>query len=159
MKTVRRMAVIAALSLASGILANQFMNDGIPWRLLVPSMPGRPAAARIRMVDAEKAFDLLHRAGVRFLDVRTPDEFRIDHIPGAVNVPFISFFRHPAKILQPPPRPDETIVVYDFESGSRKARMAAQWLARNRFTGAAVLYPGFSGWLETGRPVERGNRP
>lgn len=38
------------------------------------------------LVSARKALELL-KSGAKVIDVRTPEEFRRDHLPGAVNVP------------------------------------------------------------------------
>ncbi len=148
------MVVLVAASLAIGILFNQFLDDGIPWRLLVPA-GGRPP--RVRYMDVESAFEAsLHQSAV-FLDVRSPSEFAVDRIPGAVNAPFGAFFRHPSGFT--PADRTLKIVVYDFESGSRKARLVAQWLVRGGYSNTAMFYPGLSGWLETGKPVEKGGAP
>lgn len=40
-----------------------------------------------RVINAD---DALHTPGVVFIDTRSPDEFRHDHIPGSVNIPILS---------------------------------------------------------------------
>jgi rhodanese-related sulfurtransferase len=157
MKSFRRMAVLAAASLAFGILINQFLDDGIPWRLLVPALPGHRAAARAGTMDVETAFALSRQEQVAFLDIRTPSEFSVDRIPGATSAPFTAFFRRPSDFM--PVDRTGRVVVYDFEPGSKKARLVTQWLVREGFSRVTMLYPGFSGWLETGKPAEKGKRP
>ena len=154
MKILRRIAVLAVLSLVAGLSINAFVPDGIPWRLLVPSL-GRPSRFdRIVIINADIAADAAAREPVLFLDVRPAVDFRIDRIPGAKSAPFQAFFRHPSKYL--PDHREALIIVYDFESGSKKARLVAQWIARQGFHRVRMLHTGFSEWIESGKPVERG---
>jgi rhodanese-related sulfurtransferase len=148
------MVVLIAASLVIGISINQFLDDGIPWRLLIPA-GGRPP--RVRYMDVESAFEAALPKNAVFLDVRSPSEFGVDRIPGAVSAPFGDFFRHPSDFT--PADRTMRIVVYDFEPGSRKARLAAQWLVRRGYSNTVMLYPGLSGWIETGKPVEKGGMP
>ncbi|HEX9933647.1 MAG TPA: hypothetical protein VGB38_00515, partial [bacterium] len=76
MKILRRIAVLAVLSLVAGLSINAFVPDGIPWRLLVP-FPGRPSRFdRIVIINADIAADAAAREPVLFLDVRPAVDFR-----------------------------------------------------------------------------------
>lgn len=80
------------------------------------------------------------------LDVRTPEEFRDQRIPGAVNIPLQSLERRLAELPQ-----DQTIVLY-CRSGNRSAT-AANILAR---AGYESVYDmgGIIAWNAAGLPVE-----
>ena len=84
--------------------------------------------------------------GPLFLDVRTPVEFGISHIPGSVNVPLGLLEKHTGQIAQKLPR--DTVVI--CRSGARSTR-AAQLLAGEQRTGDVVLTGGIEAWRTAGR--------
>ena len=57
--------------------------------------------------------------GARLVDVRTPEEFAVEHIPGAVNIPVQDLDRRMGE-LEPKEQP---VVVY-CQSGNRSGRAA-----------------------------------
>ena len=154
MKTIIRMAVIGSVSLIIGLLVNPFLDEGIPWRLLAPMNMDPVKQARITYYDAATAVSVSEGKAVFFIDIRPQGDYRLDHIPHAANMPFVDFFRKPARFLLPDQ--GTTVIVYDFEFGSKRARILARYLIQKGFTQAGMLYPGFSEWLESGYPVEKG---
>ncbi len=80
------------------------------------------------------------------VDVRTPEEFRGGHIPGAVNIPLQSLQSRLSELPQ-----DETVVLY-CRSGNRSAD-AARILER---AGYESVYDmgGIIAWNAAGLPVE-----
>jgi rhodanese-related sulfurtransferase len=154
MKTILRMAILASGSFLIGLLVNPFLNEGIPWRLLVPTNINRIQQARITYYDAITATRISEEKTTLFIDIRPKADFRLDHIPRATSMPFVEYFRKPARFLLPDQ--ETTVIVYDFEFGSRKARILARYLARKGFAQVGVLYSGFSEWIQSGFPVEKG---
>ena len=77
-------------------------------------------------VDVPSA-DKLMAAGVTVLDVRTAEEFRAGHLPGALNIPFDEVAKRHAEV-GPPATP---VLVY-CKSGRRSA-VAAQELKKAGF--------------------------
>ncbi len=152
MKTFKRLLLLGFISLTVGILVNQFMNEGIPWRLLIPYKTDRFAKARISLYDAETAYRISSENPTVFIDIRPKTDFKVDRIPGAKNMPFVEYFRKPSRL--PVTDKNGTVIVYDFEFGSKRARLFAQALARRGFVQVNILYSGFSGWIQAGLPVE-----
>jgi len=74
------------------------------------------------------------------LDVRTPEEFRERHIPGAVNVPNESIGAAEPEVL---PEKDQLILVY-CRSGNR-SKQASQKLAAMGYTNV-VEFGGINDW-------------
>jgi phage shock protein E len=81
------------------------------------------------------------------LDVRTPEEFRAGHIPGAINVPHEQVAGRRAELAAP-----NGVVVYCMRGP--RARVAEQALLASGATGVARLDGGFSAWQAAGLPVE-----
>jgi rhodanese-related sulfurtransferase len=84
------------------------------------------------------------------LDVRTPQEFRGGHVPGAVNVPHTELT---ARLGEIETARESGIVVY-CESG-RRAATAADVLVGAGFEDVRHLDGDMSGWRAAGLPVER----
>ena len=148
------MLVLSAAALAAGFAVNQVNDQGIPWRLLVPAFSRDRIPARLGYLSVETMQHLLESEGAMVWDIRPADDYRIDHIPNAESVPFIDFLRRPARY--PLPDRKDVLIVYDFEPGSPRARILGRWLVRQGLVQTRMLYPGFSGWLEAGLPVEKG---
>lgn len=87
------------------------------------------------------------------LDARTPLEYAVSHLKGAVRIdPRAPSLRTVAAI----PR-DTSVVVY-CTIGYRSARVA-QWLRRQGFHSVYDLAGGLFTWANEGRPMEAGGRP
>lgn len=124
-----------------------------------PSAPtAAPAAASApapqpALPDMSQATLLEHQAKhaehLFVLDVRSPEEFREGHIPGAVNVPYDQIA---ARIAEVPKNKD--VVLY-CRSG-RRAGIAADVLAANGYTRLSHLEGDMPAWIAQGRPVVEG---
>ena len=86
---------------------------------------------------------------VRLIDVRTPGEYRGEHVPGAESMPLD---RLDAEALK---RSNGTPVFLLCRSGKR-ASAAHEQLAASGLTGLHVVEGGLEAWEKAGLPVERG---
>ena len=93
-----------------------------------------------------------HEGAPLFLDVRTPVEFGISHVPGSINAPLALIEKHTRQIGQLLPR--DTVVI--CRSGARSTR-AAELLASAGMTSATVLTGGIDAWRDAGRTVRTGH--
>lgn len=102
--------------------------------------------------------------GVRYIDVRSPEEFAAGHPEGAINIP-IAFLQGGGMVVNPDfvsvvhkHFTPETPLLLGCKSGGRSAR-ALQALASEGFTNLANVEGGFSGapgkrgWVDLGLPV------
>lgn len=88
---------------------------------------------------------------LRVLDVRTPGEFELAHIPGAVNIPLAQLRQVCPDVAR---RPSGRIVAI-CQTGPR-AEQAERLLRENGCAQASVLEGGMSAWQASGGDVERG---
>jgi len=97
--------------------------------------------------------ELLARLGTEaapiVFDVRSPVEYRMGHIPGALN---LEDRQVPSRIQELKELADREIVVY-CQVGPR-ARWAQAYLRQNGFTNVRHLAGDFVGWQRSGYPVE-----
>ncbi|MFQ5683745.1 MAG: rhodanese-like domain-containing protein [Candidatus Binatia bacterium] len=85
------------------------------------------------------------------LDVRTPQEFAIDHIPGAVNIPYDQL---PNRLAELGLSKNRELVVY-CETGGRAA-IAEATLRKAAFQDVLHLEGDMSHWRRHGHPIEHG---
>jgi phage shock protein E len=111
----------------------------------------KPAVPKnVRNVGVEEFDQLRTNKNTVVLDVRTEDEFREGHIPGAINVDYLSadFREQVAKLDK-----SKTYLVH-CAAGVRSAK-ACNVLDKAAFTNLVHLAPGFSEWEKAGKPVQK----
>ena len=84
------------------------------------------------------------------LDVRTPEEYKAGHVPGAINIPYSHL---PARISEVADAADKDIVVY-CAIGIR-AELGAERLRENGFTRLLHLDGDMKAWEEKKRPLAK----
>ena len=110
----------------------------------------------IKRIDPEEARELLDsEEGYTYLDVRSEEEFAMDHVPGSINIPVAT--RNP---MGPGlvPNPEFTSQVEEqFDKDSRiitaclrggRSLAAARALAENGFTGIVDMRGGYDAELD-----------
>jgi len=153
-----RRGVVAALAVLLGgaaMVANAAESAAGTKAASVPAVapaPGAPAS-QVAFPAMSQAALLEHQAKhaehLFVLDVRSPEEFREGHVPGAVNVPYDQIT---ARIAEVPKNKD--VVLY-CRSG-RRAGIAADVLAANGYTRLSHLEGDMQAWVAQGRPVVEG---
>lgn len=82
-------------------------------------------------------------AGARIVDIRSPEEFAREHMPGSVNLP--------AELLETQPLPSGALI-FTCRSGGRTGQCAAR-IAAAAGPDAAILDGGLNAWRAAGGPV------
>ena len=100
-------------------------------------------------VSVSEAKALLDKGGYIFLDCREPKEFKMGHIPGAMNIPrgLLEF-----KISKKIPDKNANIVMY-CKSGGRGC-LATCCLCRMGYKNVKNMDGGWKAWEKAGFPVE-----
>ena len=156
-RSYRRSVVTALAVLLGGVAmaANAAEPAAATKAASVPAaVPAASAPApQFALPDMSQAALLEHQAKhadhLFVLDVRSPEEFREGHVPGAVNVPYDQIA---ARIAEVPK--DKDVVLY-CRSG-RRAGIAADVLAANGYTRLSHLEGDMPAWIAQGRPVVEG---
>jgi phage shock protein E len=120
-------------------------------KAVVPAVPAtaQPAVMKPMSQDQLLEHQSKHAGSLYVLDVRSPEEFREGHVPGAVNVPYDQIA---ARIAEVPK--DKDVVLY-CRSG-RRAGIAADVLAASGYTRLSHLEGDMQAWIAQGRPVVEG---
>lgn len=121
--------------------------------VLLAALWGAATAASNESAPAIEAAELAARidegTAPPILDVRSPEEYREGHIPGAVNIPHDELA---GRLDEVPARPDEEIVVH-CHSGKRAA-MAEDVLRESGYTQVRDLEGHWKGWSAADLPTE-----
>ena len=96
-----------------------------------------------KAVDAKQDFILV--------DARPPSDFAVEHIVGAVNVPYFEVDKHLSKLPK-----DKWIVTY-CACPHAEAEEAARQLTKNGYTKVKVMDEGYFGWVDKKYPIEKKN--
>jgi rhodanese-related sulfurtransferase len=117
--------------------------------------------ASVTRVESHKANQLL-RAGYTYVDVRTPEEHSISHIPGSINIPY-SFMSstgmmtsNPAFVQQVQARfpSSKQLLLVGCRTGSRSAKAVA--LLQQHYPNLLEHKDGFVGWTAARLPLQKG---
>jgi rhodanese-related sulfurtransferase len=76
------------------------------------------------------------------IDLMSKEDFAVNHIPGAINIPVEELNNRLAEI------PKEKNIVVACRKGLMKSDLALQQLNQSGFTNAQKLSGGTSGWIE-----------
>lgn len=133
---------------------DRLLLNAVQWALAQPvpkaaaaSAPRPAGFSRVGVADFEK---LWQEKKYPVLDVRTEDEFKDGHIPGAVNLDVLdnSFEKKVAALDK-----SKTYLVHC--AAGRRSANAAEEMKKLGFKSVVDLAPGFNGWKAAGKPVEK----
>ena len=137
--------VSITLKFAVGLVAAAFLAAGCA----AGQVPGAPAAVQQRLAVQEISMDAAVQAwrtqSAVIVDVRTPEEFKDGHIPGAVLIPLADLERRKDEI------PKDRPVLLICRSANRSAQ-ANLILQKQGYTNTRSVNKGMVEWPET---VER----
>lgn len=118
---------------------------------LVAADKAKPTPPKgVRNVGVEEFDKLRADKNAVVLDVRTEDEFKEGHIPGAVNLDFLS-----ADFQQKAAKLDKSKTYLVHCASGRRSVGAINVLSKAAFTNLVNLEPGFHDWEKAGKPVEK----
>jgi phage shock protein E len=138
------LGVFAVLT-ASTVIAKEAAQGTPP----TATASAQPAAKMAPMTqEALLEHQAKHPQHLFVLDVRSPEEFKEGHVPGAVNIPYDQMAARLAEVPK-----DKDVVLY-CRSG-RRAGIAAEVLGNNGYTRLSHLEGDMPAWIEKGRPVEK----
>jgi rhodanese-related sulfurtransferase len=107
------------------------------------------AKKNVTMISLQDAKALFDKGGVVFLDCREPSEYKVGHIPGAINIPRgLLEFQVEGKISDK----NANIVMYCKTGG--RACLACESIGEMGYKNAKDMEGGWMAWEKAGYPVE-----
>lgn len=147
---MKRFAVMLTLAAGLGLTLNACGDEGGVEASGADSAVTVPGAAVPQLSPADGAALLAARSDITVIDVRTPEEFAVSHLEGAVDIDVqAASFDDEVRALDP----DGAYAVY-CHSGRRSALAAARLVALG-FTEVHDL-GGIEAWVAAGNPVVTG---
>ena len=124
---------------------------------LVPVLATAAAAQPVsrRALTPRQVWQRLRAGQVLVVDVRTPLEFGLRHVAGAINVPHDAEGERFDELIR---LADGRDIVLYCRSG-RRARIVAAELARRGFRGVWIMEGQLRGWVAAGLPLAEGDPP
>lgn len=95
----------------------------------------------------------LQTKGVQLLDVRRPEEFKEEHVKGAI----LANWQDEKQFQEQAAKLDKSKPVYVYCLAGIRGDKAASWLVKNGFTSVINLDGGIKAWKEAGKPTEAGH--
>ena len=154
LREVWRAAAIAVGSLVLAIAANSVHPMQLPL-LTTKGQPGLPrwVASQFHQVDAQKAKRLAENPKVLVVDTRDARDFRREHIPGAISLPYHGFNgRYPQFAASVPE--DRPLLLYCYGSHCGLAARVGKRLITKGYTDVTILRQGIEAWKAANLPLE-----
>ena len=153
-RTVVRIICIVVVSLIAGISVNQIHPLGIRLHVLVSGFFLNSSQQGWRPISADSSFTYYIQKSAHFFDIRSREEYQIDHIQGARSLPFYEFMINPEDFELPDK--ESVIILYDFPPQSEKAPLMIRQMKSKGYKQVFFLRNGYSEWLEYGFPLKKG---
>jgi len=112
----------------------------------------QPGGDKVQVVDAATIRAWWEAGEVVLIDVREPNEYAAESIPGSVNLPLTSF--DPARI--PKPEAGKRLVIH-CRSGVRCGTASGRLVASGWEGEIIRMQGGIMGWKSVGGPTRRGS--
>jgi rhodanese-related sulfurtransferase len=146
----------AALDLGGGAWQGEAMTRRLALAaalvlLAAADFAGAQSIMKVPRIEVAELHDLVVAKKAVVLDVRSRDRWRMQHIPGALNVPFGSESEAAAKLA----KETRPIVTYCTCNGDTSAARAAVALDEAGVRGVKVLRGGLAAWEKAGHPMEK----
>ncbi|SEA00906.1 Rhodanese-related sulfurtransferase [Desulfuromusa kysingii] len=133
--------LLAAQTVFAGPSIDEVKNNVVNlWKPIKESQPHVTAVEFKKILDSDK--DLI------LIDVRTADEYKAAHIPGAIHIP-----RGVMEWVTPRTIENTDIPIYTYCRTGARSAFAAQRLTDMGYTNVTNIYDAFKGWLEAGYSV------
>jgi len=110
------------------------------WKPIKESQPHVTAIQFKKILDSDKEFILI--------DVRTADEYKAAHLPGAINIQ-----RGLIEWVTPRTIEDTDIPIYAYCRTGARSAFVTQRLIEMGYTDVTNIYDAFKGWVVAGYPV------
>lgn len=116
---------------------------------------GEATSTGIRLIGLEEARALFQAGNSAFLDAREREDYLVEHVAGALWLPFSAFARRRPAVLEYVAT-DGPVVVYCEGGDCHSSRMVAEMLRDFGYGDVRVLDIGWAAWKSAGHPTESG---
>jgi rhodanese-related sulfurtransferase len=139
-----------------GLIINQLHPKGISIKILFhPSLLlQQKLSDEFYIISTDSALILLDHSMAEFLDIRTSEDYQLDHISGAHHLSFNHLLSGSTEGINI--QPAVKVIIYDQEGEMEKLRLAAISLQQTGYKNIYLLFGGYLNWLQKGYSIEQG---
>lgn len=146
--------VLLIISVMAAWLVNVGRPEPLPWWADFTAKKVEEATSKgLAVLTPAEAITALRGGSQLFVDARDPDEFALEHIPGAVNISADALLTGLDAAVSGLAK-DKPLIVYCGNLACPKSRDLAEGLKASGFTSLSVMPEGMEGWKAAGGPVE-----
>ena len=158
LRELPRIAAIALGSLVLAIAANAVHPMQLPL-LATKGQPGIPrwVQSRFQQADAQKAKRLVEDPKVLVVDTRDAQDFRREHLPRAISLPYHGFNEHYPQFAASVPK-DRPLLLYCYGTDCGLAARVGKRLIAEGYTQVTILRNGIEAWKAANLPLERSEK-
>jgi rhodanese-related sulfurtransferase len=152
-----QIGIIVIMSLAIGIVYNQFLKSPLPilttYEADTIEENGEDLSVYYREIDADTLKAMMDAGMAVLLDARTRENYLEGHIPGAISLPIStfpqSFDRTSHRLLK-----DKAVIIYCSGIHCLDSSLLAKELAQKEYPEIFVYKGGIEEWQTLGNPVQ-----
>jgi len=142
------------VSLILAIAGNTMHPMSLPL-LVTKGQPGVPnwVLERFKQVDTQRAMGLVNNPEVLVIDTRDEPDFRKQHIPGAVSLPYHGFNQRYPQFAESVSK-DRQLLLYCYGTDCGLAARVGKRLITKGYTELTILRRGIEAWKAANLPLE-----
>ena len=148
-------AIIFLVAVSFALLTNLFRSDSLPLVQLKPASVFSPTKNN---QESTVSFEVLKgkfkKSDIILIDVRSPQEFKKEHIPWAINIPYHEFSEKLPEFMQQISFSQETII-YRGGIECSDAQDTASLLKAKGYKDVKVYKGGWGEWTQKNMPLEK----
>lgn len=168
-KALIQTPILIAAAIVMSLSFNSLRGDGIPIIGSWPSSGGSEAAVPPSAEDGDPPFISLDEAaalfqtrGVIFIDARDPEDYALNHIKGAISIPYDylpedNLDEFWADLTLKIPNSSQ-LVIYCSGSECELSLFLGRDMIQRGYTDIKIFYGGWSDWEKAALPTEEGNQ-
>ncbi|MCF7804371.1 MAG: rhodanese-like domain-containing protein [Candidatus Marinimicrobia bacterium] len=146
---IGRILAVILLSAVLGLLRNSLFPRGIEFGTREQTRASEDTLGL--EIEVDQAFRL-YQDSVRFIDARSPAEFKTSHISGAINIPAGASIEQKMQLTSSLEK-SVKYVVYCNNPECPLGHQLYEYLQFAEFTNVHLMYEGIEGWESAGHPV------
>ena len=143
---IKEISLVILLSVVTAVLFNSISAKSVDYIFKHPVIKNKSI---ISLYEAKKIFD---EKRALFIDARPEAQYKRDHIPSAINIPYNS---NKKEELTSEISKDKNIIVYCFSKRCNQARRLSDALIKIGFKQVALFEEGIIAWQKAKYPVEK----
>jgi len=149
--TIWKTLLLSAIGMGIGFTINSMSEKPLP----LVRVPASATAEQWTVLDTQTVQRHLEAGTAIFIDAREPKEFKVGHIPGALNLPAEQFGEYFEKLGSGLPKEEAPLIVYCQGGVCDESHRVLEHLKTLEFKNLYLFTGGWQEWQKNNLPVEK----